>query len=60
MPIEDVKRVFDTNAFSILRLAHAVIPSMARRQSGLIVTIGSIVGEMYVPYTVSLEPPINL
>jgi NAD(P)-dependent dehydrogenase (short-subunit alcohol dehydrogenase family) len=47
MSMEDVKRVFDTNTFSILRVARSVIPSMARHRAGLIVTIGSVVGERY-------------
>ncbi|KAG6877878.1 hypothetical protein C0993_002879 [Termitomyces sp. T159_Od127] len=46
--IEEVKTVFDTNTFGILRVAKAVIPLMAKRQSGVIVNIGSIVGEMQV------------
>lgn len=29
-------------------MAKAVIPEMAKRHSGLIVNIGSVVGEMYV------------
>jgi NAD(P)-dependent dehydrogenase (short-subunit alcohol dehydrogenase family) len=45
--IEDVKQVFETNTFAILRLCKAVVPSMAKRRSGTIVNIGSIVGEMY-------------
>ncbi|KAG6832539.1 hypothetical protein H0H92_000168 [Tricholoma furcatifolium] len=46
--MEDVKANFDTNTFSIIRMAKAVIPIMAQRRSGLIVNIGSIVGEMQV------------
>lgn len=44
--LEDVKRVFDTNTYAILRTAKAVIPVMAKRHSGVIVNIGSIVGEL--------------
>ncbi|KAG6862162.1 hypothetical protein C0995_004244 [Termitomyces sp. Mi166 len=44
--IEDVKTNFDTNTFAVLRVARAVIPFMAKRRSGVIVNIGSIVGEM--------------
>ncbi|KAG6911602.1 hypothetical protein DXG01_011905 [Tephrocybe rancida] len=46
--IENVKLNFDTNVFSILRVAKTVIPLMAKRRSGVIVNIGSIVGEMQV------------
>jgi len=50
VPIEDVKRVFETNTFAILRLCKAVVPSMAQRRSGTIVNIGSIVGEIPTPW----------
>jgi 1-acylglycerone phosphate reductase len=46
MPIEDVKQIFETNTFAVLRLCKAVVPIMAKRRSGTIVNIGSIVGEM--------------
>ena len=46
--MEDIKQTFDTNAYSILRVCKAVVPIMAKRRSGTIVNIGSIVGEMCV------------
>lgn len=46
MPIEDVKQIFETNTFAVLRLCQAVVPIMVKRRSGTIVNIGSIVGEM--------------
>ncbi|KAK2461589.1 hypothetical protein APHAL10511_006052 [Amanita phalloides] len=48
--IEDIKRAFDTNVFGMWRMAKAVIPEMAKRRSGLIVNIGSIVGEIPTPW----------
>jgi hypothetical protein len=48
LPAEQIQRTFDTNTFSLLRVAKAVIPSMADRKSGLIVNIGSVSGELYV------------
>ncbi|KII94107.1 hypothetical protein PLICRDRAFT_153462 [Plicaturopsis crispa FD-325 SS-3] len=50
IPIEHVKQTFDTNTFSALRVAKAVIPSMAARKSGLIINIGSIVGNTPTPW----------
>ncbi|THH21136.1 hypothetical protein EW146_g369 [Bondarzewia mesenterica] len=47
VPLEQVKNVFDANTFSILRVSRAVVPHMASHRQGLIVNIGSIVGEMY-------------
>lgn len=46
IPIEEAKRAFDTNVFSAMRLASAIIPSMAKIQAGRIVNIGSVAGEM--------------
>ena len=46
--IGDVQRAFDTNVFGLWRMAKAVIPEMAKRRSGLVVNIGSSVGEVYV------------
>ncbi|KAG6866056.1 hypothetical protein C0991_009153 [Blastosporella zonata] len=48
--IEDVKQAFDTNTFAILRVAKTVIPLMAKRRTGVIVNIGSIVGEIPTPW----------
>jgi len=48
--MEDVEVNFDTNTFAILRMAKAVIPLMAKRRSGVIVNIGSIVGEIATPW----------
>ena len=48
IPIEGVASTFDTNCLSVLRVCKAVVPYMAARKSGLIVNIGSVVGEMYV------------
>ncbi|GAA5879685.1 hypothetical protein JCM8547_008955 [Rhodosporidiobolus lusitaniae] len=47
---EGVKAVFDTNVFAPLRLAKLVAPHMAERRSGLIVNIGSIVGNIPTPW----------
>lgn len=46
--MEKIQKTFDTNTFAALRTAKAVVPSMAGRRSGLVVNIGSIVGNMFV------------
>ena len=46
--IEEVAAVFDANVLSVLRVCKAAVPHMASRKHGLIVNIGSIVGEMCV------------
>ncbi|KAG5221070.1 Myosin regulatory light polypeptide [Salix suchowensis] len=46
IPLEKVRQTFETNVFAALRVAKAVMPTMAERKSGTIVNIGSVVGEM--------------
>lgn len=48
--LDDVRAIFETNTISILRIAKTVIPEMAKRKQGLIVNIGSVVGEVCVTY----------
>ncbi|KAF9056580.1 oxidoreductase [Panaeolus papilionaceus] len=48
--IDDVKQVFETNTFAILRVCQAVVPIMAKRHCGTIVNVGSIVGEVATPW----------
>ncbi|KII94121.1 hypothetical protein PLICRDRAFT_153495 [Plicaturopsis crispa FD-325 SS-3] len=50
LTIEQVKQTFDANTFSALRVAKAVIPHMAERKSGLIINIGSVVGNIPTPW----------
>lgn len=56
--LDNVKGVFDTNTFAILRVCKAVVPIMAKRHSGTIVNIGSVVGEMYVVVSWILNSPL--
>jgi len=50
IPFDQVKEAFDTNTFAALRVAKAVMPSMAQRKSGTIVNIGSVVGDIPTPW----------
>ncbi|KAF8894358.1 oxidoreductase [Gymnopilus junonius] len=51
VPIDQVKNVFETNTFAILRMCRAVVPIMSKHKSGTIVNIGSIVGEVPTPWS---------
>jgi len=42
--MEQVRNAFELNTFAALRVSNAVIPSMAKRQEGLLINIGSIAG----------------
>lgn len=46
LSLDDFKLVFDTNLFSVIRVCKAVIPMMAQRKSGVIINVGSLMGEM--------------
>ena len=58
--MEFTKQVFDANVFSVIRMSKAVIPIMAKRNSGVIVNIGSIVGETLVISSIYLDVLSNL
>ncbi|KDE06995.1 hypothetical protein MVLG_02731 [Microbotryum lychnidis-dioicae p1A1 Lamole] len=49
-PVDQAKAVFDTNLFAPMRLAQLVVPHMAKKKSGLIINIGSIVGVIPTPW----------
>ncbi|KAI8990581.1 NAD-P-binding protein [Trametes punicea] len=48
--MQEIIRTFDANVFSVIRMAKAVIPHMAARKSGTIVNVGSIAGDIPVPW----------
>ncbi|KAJ7492400.1 oxidoreductase [Mycena latifolia] len=49
-PMENVKATFDANTYGVLRVAQAAFPHMATRRTGLVVNIGSVVGDTAVPW----------
>jgi len=48
--IEQTKQVFDVNTLGSLRVIRAVLPSMRKQKSGLIIQISSVVGRIVMPY----------
>ncbi|MGI9531324.1 SDR family oxidoreductase [Lutimonas sp.] len=49
-PIEEMRKVFDTNFFGTLEVSQAVIPHMRSQKSGLIINVTSIAGYMGLPF----------
>lgn len=50
LALENVHRVFDTNVYGVVRVCKAVLPVMRRQGEGRIINIGSIGGEMGLPF----------
>lgn len=42
--VEEMKRIFETNFFGVVRMIKAVLPDMKRRQNGHIVVVSSVMG----------------
>jgi NADP-dependent 3-hydroxy acid dehydrogenase YdfG len=49
VPIEQVRRQFETNVFGLIRMCQLVLPGMRARRSGKIVNIGSMGGRLTFP-----------
>ncbi|KAG1738180.1 hypothetical protein EDD22DRAFT_338364 [Suillus occidentalis] len=48
--LDQARKAFETNTYSVLRVAQAVAPSMVERKQGLIVNIGSLAGNIATPW----------
>jgi short-subunit dehydrogenase len=51
VPVEAIRRNFETNVFSLIALTQLVIPAMRERGSGCIVNIGSVAGRISRPFS---------
>ncbi|MEM1258173.1 MAG: SDR family oxidoreductase [Bacteroidota bacterium] len=49
-PIEEIKKVFDTNLNGPIRMIQAVLPQMRKQEKGLIINVTSIAGYMGLPF----------
>lgn len=49
MPMEAIRRQFETNVFGLVRLCQIVLPGMRRQRSGRIVNVSSVGGKLTFP-----------
>jgi NADP-dependent 3-hydroxy acid dehydrogenase YdfG len=49
VPIDEVRREFETNVFGLLRMCQLVLPGMRERRSGRIVNLSSMGGRLVFP-----------
>ncbi len=50
LPLDELRKVLDTNVLGVAAVTQAVFPHMADRRSGLIVNVGSVVGLLPTPF----------
>lgn len=49
IPMDDVRRQFETNVFGLIRLTQLVLPGMREQRAGRIVNVGSMGGRLTFP-----------
>ncbi len=49
VPIEDIRRQFETNVFGLIRMCQLVLPGMRAQRQGKIVNLGSMGGRLTFP-----------
>jgi len=49
VPMETVRKQFETNFFGVVELTQLILPAMRAQHSGRIINVSSIVGDIYLP-----------
>ncbi len=49
VPMEEIRRQFETNVFGLIRLCQLVLPGMRRQRSGRIINLSSVGGKVTLP-----------
>lgn len=49
VPLDDVRRQFETNVFGLIRMCQLVLPAMRERGEGTVVNVGSMGGRLTFP-----------
>src|SRR6478672_5670446 len=50
VPLAEVRRMFETNVFGVIRMIQAVVPQMRERGAGTIVNVTSLAGRVAPPF----------
>ncbi len=51
VPIAEVRSMFETNYFGLVRMVQAVVPGMRQRGAGVVVNVSSVAGRVAAPFS---------